>query len=68
MSWAERMMQRGRDMLLLTDKVGRLDRTVQRLDALADDHEARIVRLETTIQLLGGITLPPIATPRLPRG
>ncbi|WP_375390874.1 hypothetical protein [uncultured Sphingomonas sp.] len=67
MSWAERMMQRGRDMLLLSDKVGRLDHSVQRLDALADDHEARIVRLETTVQLLGGITLPPIATPRLPR-
>ena len=68
MNWGERMMQRGRDMLLLADKVGRLDRSVQRLDLLADDHEARIARLEMTVQLLGGITLPPISTPRLPRG
>ena len=67
MNWAERMMQRGRDMLLLSDKVGTLDHTIQRLDALADDHEARLVRLEMTVQLLGGITLPPISTPRLPR-
>ena len=62
------MMQQGHDMLRLADKVGLLDRSARRLDALADDHDVRIAWLEMAEHLSSGITLPPISAPWLRRG
>ena len=69
MSWAEGMMRRGRDLVFLTERLDKLEGAIERLTDASENHEHRLIRIETTIQLLGGITLPPISSPspRLPR-
>ena len=54
MSVAERAMGFVKRLVLLDDKVERLDRTVERLERAQADADARLVRLET----LAGIGVP----------
>ncbi len=63
MSVGDRILSAVKDLILVRDELSRTTETVRGLETDVRDHEVRLVRLETLVEVAGGAP----SRPRLPR-